>query len=117
MKDNKKKRDILLVIGILVIAGVFYIGNLIMHRKPASTLEISVDGAVVMELDLNKDTEVTIDGSNGGTNHLIIKDGEAYIDDASCPDKVCIHQGKIHLNGEMIVCLPNLMIAKVVSED
>lgn len=117
MKNSKKKRDLLLVIGILVIAGGFYIGNLVMHQKPAVTVEVSVDGSVVERLDLSKDTEITIEGYNGGTNHLVIQDGEVYIDDASCPDKVCIHQGKIHQNGEMIVCLPNLMIAKVVSEE
>lgn len=117
MKDNKKKRDLLLVIGILVIAGGFYIGNLVLNRKPAVTVEVSVDGQVVERLDLSKDTEVAIEGYNGGTNHLIVQGGEVYIDDASCPDKVCIHQGRIHQNGEMIVCLPNLMIAKVVSEE
>lgn len=116
MKDNKKKRDIFLVIGILVIAGGFYIGNLILNQKPAVMVEVSVDGTVVERLDLNKDTEVTIEGGSGGTNHFVIKDGEVWIDDASCPDKVCIHQGKIHRNGEMIVCLPNLMIAKVAGE-
>ena len=88
-----------------------------MHRKPAVTVEVSVDGSVVERLDLSKDTEITIEGYNGGTNHLVIQDGEVYIDDASCPDKVCIHQGKIHKSGEMIVCLPNLMIAKVVGEE
>lgn len=117
MKDNKKKRELLLVIGILVIAGGFYISNLVMNRKPAVMVEVSVDGTVVEQLDLKKDTEVTIESRGGGTNHLVIQDGQVFIDDASCPDKVCIHQGKIGKNGDMIVCLPNLMIAKVVSED
>lgn len=117
MKDNKKKRDLLLVIGILVIAGGFYIGNLMLNRKPAVMVEVSVDGTVVEQLDLSKDTEVTIESRNGGTNHLVIQDGQVFIDDASCPDKVCIHQGKISKNGDMIVCLPNLMIAKVVGEE
>lgn len=114
MKDSKKKRDLLLVIGILVIAGVFYIGTLIINQKPGAMVEVSVDGRVVEQFALNKNTQVTIHAYNGGTNHLVIQDGEAYIDEASCPDKVCIHQGKIHKNGEMIVCLPNRMIAKIV---
>lgn len=117
MKDNKKKRDLLLVMGILVIAGGLYLGNLIINKKPAVIIEVSVDGTVVERLDLSKDTQITIDGYTNGTNHLVIQNGEVYIDDASCPDKVCIHQGKINKSGELIVCLPNLMIAKVVGED
>ena len=27
--------------------------------------------------------------------------------DADCPDKLCIHQGRIHKNGQWIICLPN----------
>lgn len=115
MNKNKKKRDLLLVIGILIIAGGFYIGNWFLNQKPVTTVEVTVDGTIVETLDLTQNTELTISGANGGTNHLVILDGEIYISDASCPDKVCIHQGKIHQNGEMIVCLPNLMIAKVVS--
>lgn len=117
MKDKKKLRDLLLVLGILVIAGGFYTVNLIKNQKPAVTVEVSVDGKVVQVLDLSKDTEVLIESPSGGSNHLVIKDGEVWIDDATCPDKVCIHQGKVHKSGDMIVCLPNLMIAKVVGED
>lgn len=114
MEDKKKKRDIILVAGILTGACIFFIGNRILFSKPAISVEVSIDGTVVETLDLNKDTEITINGYNNGTNHLVIKDGEVSVDDASCPDAVCIHQGKIHKSGEMIVCLPNLMIAQIV---
>lgn len=114
--NNKKKRDLLLVVGILIIAGVFYIGNWFLNRQPAALVEISIDGEVIESLDLTKDTEITVENGKGGTNHLIIQDGRTRISDASCPDKICIHQGEISRNGEMIVCLPNLMIAKIVGE-
>lgn len=117
MKNKKTMRDLLLVAAILVLAGGFYLGNRLMNRKPAVIVEVSVDGQVVKELDLSKDTEVVIEGYKGGTNTLIIENGEAYITDATCPDKICIHQGKINRSGEMIVCLPNLMIAKIVGEE
>lgn len=111
--DKKKKRDLILVAAVLAAAGILYLLNLFLFSKPAVTLEISVNGTVVETLDLSKDTEITINSKNNGTNLLIIKGGEAYISEASCPDSLCIHQGKIHKNGEMIVCLPNEMIAKI----
>jgi hypothetical protein len=116
MPENKKiylKREILLVAVILSVAALGLIFNYIRQKKPATIVEISIDGTVVNTLDLNKDTEITINGYQNGTNHLVIKDGQVWIDDASCPDKVCIHQGKISKNSEAIVCLPNLMIAHI----
>ncbi len=117
LKDKTAIRDIVLVILLVVLAGGMYIGNQIMNRKPAVIVEVSVDGVVVEELDLSKDTEFVVKGYQGGTNTLVIENGQVYITDATCPDKVCIHQGKINRSGEMIVCLPNLMIAKIVGEE
>ena len=113
----KRKKDLLLVVIILTIAAAGALINVVMHRKPAVTVEVQVDGEVVATYDLNKDTDVVIDGYQGGTNHLIIQDGMVWISEASCPDKVCIHQGKVSLNGDLIVCLPNRMIARVVAPE
>ncbi|MCI8889442.1 MAG: NusG domain II-containing protein [Hungatella sp.] len=117
MKDKRALRDLLLVVCIVTAAGGLYLGNLIKNKKPAVMVEVSVDGKVVEELDLNKDGEFVIKGYGSGTNTLIIEDGQAYISDATCPDRICIYQGKISSSGEMIICLPNLMIAKIVGEE
>lgn len=114
---TKNKKDLLLAAIILAIAATGFLVNKQMYQKPAAYLEISVDGTILQTLDLHEDNEVTIDGVFGGTNHLIIKEGAAWIDSASCPDKVCVHQGKVHLNGQMIVCLPNRMVAEVVTQE
>lgn len=116
MKNRKTKRDLILVLVILVIAGGFYAANLLINRKPPVIVEVSIDGKITEELDLRKDTELVLQSSSGGTNTLIIKDGAAYISHATCPDKICIHQGKISKSGEMIVCLPNRLIVKIVGE-
>lgn len=116
-QKQKQKRDLILVAAILAVAGCFYAGNWFLNQKPATMVEISIDGAVVETLDLSKDTQLTINSKNGGTNHIVIQDGKAHISDASCPDKICINQGEISQNGEMIVCLPNLMIAKITAPE
>lgn len=117
MKDKKTIRDIMLAVTILVLAGGFYIGYRVLNREPAVYVEVSLNSHVVEQLDLSKDTEVVIQGYKGGTNTLVIENGQVYISHATCPDKVCIYQGKISRPGEMIVCLPNLMIAKIVGEE
>jgi hypothetical protein len=111
-----QKRELILVVAILVISGllsgIFYARN----RKPAEEVVVTVDGKIVATLDLHKNTDMVIDGY-GGTDHLIIKDGYASITEASCPDKVCVRTGKIHRSGELIVCLPNRVVVTIEGED
>lgn len=103
---DKKEAGSDFVLVLLLAAAAGFLVNQTMHKKPAAQVEITVDGKLVQTLDLNKNADLIIDGVNGGTNHLIIQDGTAWISEASCPDKVCVHHGKVSLNGELIVCLP-----------
>ena len=52
-----------------------------------------------------------------GTNVLVIKDGYAYMEEASCSDHICIKMGKISKTGETIICLPNEVFIKVVNKN
>jgi hypothetical protein len=110
-----KKQDLILIVIILVVAAALGGWYYFSHQGPARTATVSVGGKEVQTINLDKDQEVTIESYNGGTNHLTVKDGEIWCDDASCPDKVCEYQGKQSLDGSMIVCLPNAMIV-VISE-
>ena len=111
------KRDLILAAAILLIAAALFGFNYISHKKPAVTAQITVDGKVVETLDLSMDTELTVTGANKGTNHLIVRDGEIWCSEASCPDKVCVHQGKKHLSSDTIVCLPNKMIVTITGDE
>ena len=111
------KRDLILAAAILLIAAALFGFNYISHKKPAVTAQITVDGKVVETLDLSRDTELTVTGANKGTNHLIVRDGEIWCSEASCPDKVCVHEGKKHLSSDTIVCLPNKMIVTITGDE
>ena len=113
MKDRKKRNTLLLLLAILLFAGIFYAAYRYTHRGPSAYVQVSVNGKLYERYDLNQDREEII-VSAYGNNHLIIKDGEAWIEDASCPDKICIYTGKIHEPGSLVVCLPNRMIAEIV---
>lgn len=114
MEIKKHKKEFILIIIIIAISCILLIVNQIVFSKPARYLEITVDGKVVETLDLNHDTEILVSGYQGGTNRIIIQSGKVHVSDASCPDKICIHQGTIEQTGESIVCLPNRMIAQIM---
>lgn len=117
MKQLIQKKEIYLILILLISACALYAGTRFFNQQPAVTVSVSVDGSVEATFDLNTDTEYTVTGAGGGTNHLIIKDGAVWCSDASCPDQVCVRQGKQTLDGEMIVCLPNQMIVTINGEE
>ncbi len=117
LKKNINKWDMILVTALLAIAAISFIGFRIIHPAPAVIVEISSFGQVVETVDISRDGTYEISNALGGSNTITVKDGQVSCTEASCPDKICIHQGHISQNGEMIVCLPNQMIAKVVGND
>ncbi len=104
--------DIILVLALLLVGlSVFLIIEF--SRSEGALVRVSVDGDIAEEYALSEDGEYPL---NGGTNILVISDGKAYIKEASCPDGLCINQGKISRSGERIVCLPNRVVVTVVGE-
>lgn len=112
-----KKNDIILLSVLLLFCAVLGAGYYLTHRTPALRAEVSIDGKLVQVLDLSRDQEVTIQGAHNGTNTLVIKNGEIWCADASCPDKICVHQGKQSMDGDSITCLPNLMFVWVIGKE
>lgn len=112
-----KKNDILLIIILLIMGLGIGVGYGYMHRENGTYVLITVDSKEYKRLPLDKNTQVDIPGANGGTNRLIIKNGEATISQADCPDKLCVHQAAIKKNGESLVCLPHKVVIKVIADN
>ncbi len=109
MKNRKVNADIILIVSILVVAlGLFVINKL--SSKDGQIVTVTVNGVVTNSYSINDNGEYPL---NGGTNILIIEDGQAYLKDANCPDKLCVKQGKIHSTGQAITCLPNKLVVEI----
>lgn len=112
-KKTFGRRDLILLLVVLVIG---LAGVLFLYMRPAVSdgeVEVTVDGEVVMTLPLSEDTEVSISGFDGGENLLVISDGKAEIESASCPDGVCVRHYAISRDGESIICLPNRVVVTI----
>ena len=71
---------------------------------------ITADGELYGMYGLSEDQDIPI----GKTNVLTIKDGEAYMTYADCPDQLCTRMGPVNGPFDMIVCLPNAVIIEYV---
>jgi len=108
----KRKNDILLIAVIVLAAAGLWLG-LRLAQNGGAYVYVTIDGSEYGKYPLDTDAEVRI-GSGGKYNLLIIKDGCAQITEASCPNKLCIKQGKIKYEGQSIVCLPNKVVVEIV---
>ena len=106
-----KKNDIILLIALILIASVATLILAIALNNGSDSLTVRVNGNEYATLSLSKDTELVIESENG-TNLLVISGGEAYMKEASCPDKVCVRSGKL-TSLEPIVCLPNGVVVSL----
>ena len=111
-KASSRKYDLILVAALILLSGILFL-VLVGGRENGSVVAVEIDGERVAEYPLSADGEYTL---NGGTNRLVIENGEAYMEYAECPDHTCIRTGRIRYAGERIVCLPN-RVAIVIEGD
>ena len=118
----KRRNDIILLVTVLLLscAGILFVNyrkNSVKTDIAKSKVLMRVDGKVEQEIDLSKDGDYAIVNDNGDFNTINITQGVVRMKEANCPDKLCIHQGKISKNGETIVCLPHGLIVEIKSDD
>lgn len=101
-----------LIFGALTAAFIYYISG-----NRGDLVNVYVDGRLTGEYVLSDDNTINIQGYKGGMNTLVIKDGAAFMKEADCPDKLCIHQGRISREGMELVCLPNRVVVRISGKD
>lgn len=106
----------LIIIAAVIIIGAVLLGIFLLNKKPGKNVVVSVDGKEIATYPLDEDRDEWITGAYGGKNRLIIKNGTARIEEADCPDKLCVHQGSISNTNESIVCLPHRITVRVEGE-
>ena len=92
---------------------------LFVFRSSGDTVKVTVDGKLYGTYSLSDNISEDIrTGENGSDiNRLIVSDGKARVEYASCPDGICVNHRPIFRNGESIVCLPNKVVITVFTAD
>ena len=106
-----KKNDFILIIAVILIGIVLFVvtGT---STENGDTVIITRGGEIFGEYPLDTTTKIDING----TNTAIIENGTVYMQSADCPDKLCVHQGKISDSSKKIVCLPNKVVIEVTKK-
>ncbi len=111
---NMGKTDFF-IIAIIVTIGIGLVVVFFITKKEGNLVIVSVDGVEIERHELSETVDKEIEGV-GGKNRLRIQNGEVWVEEADCPDKLCVKQGKISHTNESIVCLPHRVTVRVVGD-
>lgn len=115
---SSNRNDLKLILTLLIIAGLG-IAYLFLLRPSGKAVRVMVDGNLYGTFPLNQNlTEDILTGDERKqSNLLVINDGKAQIEYATCPDGICVAHKPIFRDGESIVCLPNRVVVTVIGSD
>lgn len=105
--------DKALVVGFacLIVASYVFANTL---SRQGTTVLIDVDGKTVQKLMLQEEHVITVNGVHG---RLTVEThaGKVAVIDADCPNHICVRTGWRSRGGEVIVCVPNKTVVRIVS--
>ena len=106
-------------LGIFILAGIFLLSLLLLlpffFSQNNMIAEIYQDGNLIKTIDLSTVSSpynIPIINKNN-ENIILVEPGSISISSASCPDQICVNQGKITTSAVPIVCLPHRLVIEL----
>ncbi|MBQ2925425.1 MAG: NusG domain II-containing protein [Ruminiclostridium sp.] len=116
-KSPKSTKFWLLIIGavlVVAVAGLLVIQAL---REEGAQVVITWNGEVDGTYSLKEDRTFVFEGENGGYNVVTIEDGFVFMEEANCPDQICVKHKPLNQTADPIVCLPNSLVVEVITNE
>jgi len=110
---NKNDIKLIVILGIIVL-GIFIFVNI--TKEEGSIAEVYFEDNLVLTIDLNIDSEYTVDGELGDVV-LEVKDKKIRVKSENSPRNICSKEGYIGDSSRTLICLPNKVIVKIVGEN
>jgi hypothetical protein len=112
-----RRTDLLVILGILVLSAVSW--GVYSHAMASVRVraEIYYYSELVETVDLKAGEERTLSVPQDDNVILrLYEDGSIAFVESDCPDKVCIHAGRLRTAGQFAACLPNGIVVKIVPQ-
>ena len=74
---------------------------------------VQVDGAIVHKTTLSETHSISVQGTHGRLT-VEIREGKVAVTQAECPNHICVKTGWRSRSGEIIVCVPNNTVVRIV---
>lgn len=118
MSENAKlqfcKGDVLAIAVVILLAVTVLLCFLPNRDNPSGQAAIYLNGALLKTVDLTKNQTFSV--SDRYHNVIRVENGHVAIIESNCPGKDCVHSGSIHDAGRILVCLPNALEIRIISD-
>jgi hypothetical protein len=110
-----KRTDIIIIIGIIAVSAASWgiYNYAFAEDQVRAEIYYYSDLVKTVELNTGEDTTFSIPEDENVVFRLY-QDGSIAFVESDCPDKVCIHAGKLKTVGQFAACLPNGIVVKLV---
>jgi hypothetical protein len=85
-------------------------------QKTGKTVQIETNGNVYKVVSLSTNQTLAVSGPLGNTL-VTIHQGEVHVADSPCRAKICVNTGNILHVGQLIVCVPNKVVVRIIGEE
>lgn len=111
-----RKADVVIILVVAAAGLLFLLLYNCVFGKSGTVAEIYYRSELVktVELTEGKDEDFSLEQVPDVVFHLY-PDGSIAFIESDCPDKICIHAGRLRLAGQFAACLPNQLYIKIVS--
>ena len=104
-----------IVIGLVILLAVCVVFCFLPQgNRQAGHAQIYLNGQLLKTVAL--DEEQTFAVTDRYTNVITVEDFTIAITSSDCPGQDCVHSGRISSTGRIIVCLPNGLEIRVISD-
>ncbi len=81
-----------------------------------SAVIVEVGGKAVEKLNIREDRVVTVRGEQGDMR-IEVLNGRVRVAEADCPNRICVRTGWRSREGEVIVCVPNRTVIRILGKE
>lgn len=109
------KRNLILAGIVLLLLAGGILGCFLVSGKSTGVAVIIQNGEEIQRIDLSavqSPYTITLTGTDGETNTILISPEGIAMQAANCPDGLCMQRGMVN-DGLPIVCLPNHIIIEI----
>ena len=97
---------------ILIIFLVIWGSLLYLQKAPGNKAAVYLNNKLETIIDLKDNKEYYFESIK-----VIVNDNKIFVDQADCPNQICVKTPAISYVGQTIACLPNGFIIRIIGDD
>lgn len=111
-RTTRTDRALVLAIALLALVSLFLVAG----RSVGQTVLISAGDKLVYIGPLGQDRTLKVHGPLGDTV-IEIAAAKVRVTSSPCPRKICLAMGTVQHSGDLLACVPNLVVIRIEGEE